>query len=225
MASLYATIYYDKWQAVTEMRAISLQEKRKLACALLDYACFCFGLEPDYLSNAALSMFNVIKTSLGARRHRGGQIGNTNAKKEKTNDKTNTENEYPKRISETNTENELVTSDTEHVQSLTKTETDTESFVLEKPSLKVSPKTKQEKEKAYAKEKSGDGTQLKPWTLGVCPKCGNPLEPHLRLAVCRNCSLMFKISPEGDIITEKMPTDADISSLKNKFAARRWPRK
>ena len=83
MASLYATIYYDKWQAVTEMRAISLQEKRKLACALLDYACF--GLEPDYLSNAALSMFNVIKTSLGARRHRGGQIGNTNAKKEKTN--------------------------------------------------------------------------------------------------------------------------------------------
>jgi len=210
MASLYATIYYDKWIAVTGMKAISRNERRKLACALLDYACF--GTEPEDLSNAALSMFNAIKTSLGARRHRGGQIGNTNAVKDKTNSETNTENECRKRISETNEENELVTSDAEHGQSLTKTETESEYVDSKKTHKESSSRSTQEKEKAKAKEKSGESR-----VPGVCPNCGKALFRHSDFSACSECKLIFTVSSDGSIHQDRIVSDEEISELHCSF--------
>lgn len=196
--ALYATVYFDKWIAVTGMKAISEPERRKLACALLDYATF--GAEPDNLGNAARSMFDVIKTSLGSRnleqkRHRGGQPGNKNA--EKTN-KTNTENEYKKRIGKTNTENELVTSD---VQSLTETETKTDSVVPEIPPVKVSLESTQEKEKAYAKEKVQNLH-----SLSACPECGKELIDKNDYKICKDCSLIYSFDSSGSIVSERLAT-------------------
>ncbi|MBQ7746500.1 MAG: hypothetical protein IJT92_03505 [Spirochaetia bacterium] len=208
MAALYSTIYYDKWQAVTDMKAISKRERQKLACALLDYACF--GTEPEELTNAALSMFNVIKTSLGARRHRGGQIGNHNARK--TNDETNTENEYQKRIVKTNTENELVTSDTEHAQSLTKTETESEYVDSNKTPKRFYSRSTQEKEKAEAKEKkAGVG-------LDVCPKCLKPLTRHYDRSLCIPCGLIFSKNPQGEIVTEQIVDPAAVTPIIKRFS-------
>lgn len=107
MSNTYITIYTDKWQAIRSIKAISERERQKLAAALLDYGCL--NIVPTGLSNLSQGMFEAIKSSLFART-KGGQIGNTNASKNKneceTNNKTNDENELKNECEKTN-KNEL----------------------------------------------------------------------------------------------------------------------